>query len=315
MKLNRPAKSCQEILGKATDQDWFYRFEIAPGSGVFAPGRNDVGDFAFRREFVGLSAETVAGKRVIDIGAKNGAFSFFLRDLGAEVLAVDVFDPATNGFDLVNGLRKDTVPYLRCSVYDLDPAQIGTFDIVAFYGGYHHLRHPLLAFERCNVVCKEGGMLLGGGTGMDEWFHDEDPSCRRGVNPEAITWERIGDNDTLGVLTLNDLPLCGFATDQFLRDRANWFVPNLACLEGWILSCGFKIDKSFKAQGKVDRPWNRDGTIRRATHNFVATKVGAPAPEYDKPTMQSFTIPTAMEVGNLRKKISRLEKEVKRLKG
>jgi len=307
MSLVYSPGACQEILDAATELDWYQRFEIAAGSGVYTPGRHDVQGFRWRCEFVGLTPDLVAGKRVLDIGAYSGAFSFFLRDLGAEVLAVDVYDPAWNGFDLVNSLRQEPVEHLPCSVYDLDPAEIGTFDIVAFYGVHYHLRHPILAFERCNQVCRDGGLLIGGGTGMDAWFHDDHPSCQRGANLEAITWDVVGDEKILGVHDLNELPLAGFAAGHFLRDRTNWFLPNLSCLLAWVTSCGFKLEKSFKAMGDLVRDWNRDGLIRRSTHNFVAIKEGEPRPEYDLPTMRPYSIPTEARLARLEARIAELE--------
>jgi hypothetical protein len=45
------------------------------------------------------------------------------------------------------------------SVYDLDPAVVGEFDIVLFLGVIYDLRSPFLALQRIRDVCK-GVMYL-----------------------------------------------------------------------------------------------------------------------------------------------------------
>ncbi len=41
------------------------------------------------------------------------------------------------------------------SIYDLDPEEIGQFDIVLFLAVFHHLRYPLLALDKIGAVTKE----------------------------------------------------------------------------------------------------------------------------------------------------------------
>jgi tRNA (mo5U34)-methyltransferase len=39
------------------------------------------------------------------------------------------------------------------NVYDLNPATLGTFDLVMFFGVLYHLRHPILALQKVASVC------------------------------------------------------------------------------------------------------------------------------------------------------------------
>ena len=55
--------------------------EVELGSGIMTPGRLDVKGYEWRRRFAGLDASFLSGKRVLDIGAYSGAFSFLLEDL------------------------------------------------------------------------------------------------------------------------------------------------------------------------------------------------------------------------------------------
>lgn len=298
---------CLERLEAARALDWYHKFEVVLGGGLQTPGRLDVKGYEWRREFAGLTEDFLAGKRVLDIGAYSGAFSFILEDLGAEVVAADVYDPDLNGFSVVHDMRRSDVRHARMSVYDLDPEEVGTFDIVAFYGVFYHLKHPLLAFERCNAVCRDGGLFLGGGTGLDRWFHDDDPSCLNGANVDFITTEMVGNPAIMSVASLNDLNLCGFSPDQFLKDNTNWFIPNLKCLLAWVASSGFTVTGSHRNALPLDRDWNEGGRIRRTSLNFKAIKTGAPSPEYTHAPMQRFTIPTSSEVARLRARIAELE--------
>jgi SAM-dependent methyltransferase len=302
--LRYSTEQCEATLADRTGLDWYHRFEVVTGSGVVTPGRLDVKGFQWRRDFVPLTPETVAGKRILDLGTYSGAFAFLLADLGADVVAVDVYDPDRNGFNVVNSLRTKQVEHRRMSVYDLDPEDIGTFDVVAFYGLHYHLRHPILALERINSVLKQDGLLIGGGTGMDYWFHDSDPSCLRGVNFEAVKKEVVGNDNILSVETVNDLPLCGYAPDQYLRAKSNWFIPNLAGLVAWVESCGFTVTKQYKNAPMNERDWNRnrdtDRRIRHTALNYVAVKTGEPTAEYAGPAIMTYRIPTPSEVERAR---------------
>lgn len=290
----------ENILANSKHLDWYHRFEIELGSGVFTPGRLDTNGYTWRREFVGLTKEFVSGKRVLDIGAYSGAFSFLMQDLGADVVAVDVYDPEYNGFNLVKTLRKRDLKHYQMSVYDLDPEEIGKFDIVAFYGVHYHLKHPILAFERCNSVCKRRGLLVGGGTGLDAWYHDEDTSCLNGANFEALNNDIVRNEDILSLENINELSLCGFSTGQFLRDETNWFIPNLKCLLSWVEASGFKVAKSHKFTAPIVRDWNSDERVKRTSLNFISEKCSSPGNEYTSEMMKQYYIPTQGEVNRLK---------------
>ena len=309
--LKYTPKECQEILDKNKKLDWYHKFEVELGSGIETPGRLDVKGYEWRRNFLNLNPETLKGKRVLDIGAYSGAFSFLLEDLGAEVVAADVYDPARNGFSLVQDMRGSKVKHERISVYDLDPEQIGLFDIVAFYGVHYHLKHPMLAYERCNSVCKPGGMFVGGGTGMDRWFHDPlDETCQSGVNFDRLTNESVNNKLALSADAVNDLPLMGFSNHQFLKDKTNWFIPNLTGLLAWVESSGFEVTGSHKNALPLTRDWNTNKAIFRTSLNFKAIKVAEPRLEYTYEPMQQFEIPTVYQLNKLKAQVKDLEAQL-----
>lgn len=309
MKLNEHAKEqIRTVLEKNSHLDWYHKFEVFLGSGLFTPGRVDVQGYQWRRNFVPLTTDSLAGKRVLDIGAYSGAFSFLLEDLGAEVVALDVYDPDMNGFNLVKQLRGSKIKHERMSIYDMNPEELGMFDIVSCYGVHYHLRHPILAFERCNSVCKDGGIFIGGGTGMDGWFHKDSDSCDQGVNLQAITRSLVGNDTLMNVDKLSELPLCGYAPKNFLKDATNWFIPTLSCLIGWVESCGFAVTDSHLNTVPINRDWNSQKKIKRTSLNFKAIKTGSPSKEYTWKHMKQFEIPTHSEVEKLRQENLKLRK-------
>jgi tRNA (mo5U34)-methyltransferase len=155
---------------------WYHTIDIAPG--VVTPGWFDL------RPIVNLMPwPDVAGKRCLDIGTFDGYLAFELERRGAsEVVAVDVEDhllwdwppdyagpelardpgfsgpPKGDGFRLAKELLGSHVDLRAISVYDLDPADIGTFDVVLMGSLLLHLRDPIRALEAVRRVTN--GYLL-----------------------------------------------------------------------------------------------------------------------------------------------------------
>ena len=100
--------------------------------------------------------QSLAGMTVLDIGAWDGYFSFEFERRGAKrVLAIDTFawnGPGFECFQLAHGHFGSKVEYQRMDAHDLDPAVVGTFDLVFCAGVLYHLRHPLIALEKIRSV-------------------------------------------------------------------------------------------------------------------------------------------------------------------
>ncbi|MDX2030131.1 MAG: DUF1698 domain-containing protein, partial [Blastocatellia bacterium] len=93
--------------------------------------------------------EDLRGKRVLDIGAWDGFYTFEAERHGAEVVAVDVWRPET--FFEARTALGSRAEHREMSVYELSFDRMGAFDIVLFMGVLYHLKHPLLGLER---VCE-----------------------------------------------------------------------------------------------------------------------------------------------------------------
>ena len=119
----------------------------------------------------------VAGKRCLDVGTYDGFLAFELEQRGAaEVVATDIGghedwdwlprDAARGaealaeiagekgaGFRIAANARSSTVRREVCSIYDLSPDVIGTFDVVVCGSLLLHLRDPFRALAAVRSVC------------------------------------------------------------------------------------------------------------------------------------------------------------------
>src|SRR3954469_21042627 len=73
---------------------WYHQIEIRPG--VVTPGINDSSETL---QLLSLP-DDATGTRVLDIGVRDGYFSFELERRGAEVLAIDYLEPSETGFPI-----------------------------------------------------------------------------------------------------------------------------------------------------------------------------------------------------------------------
>lgn len=150
--------------------DWYHTLALAPG--VLTPGWFDHRAIL---EEVPLAA-SLAGLRCLDVGTFNGFWAFEMERRDArEVVALDVLrperwdwpvtsDPATiaaigarqaggAGFEIARRALASGVTRLDRSVYDLDRADVGGFDVVFLGSLLLHLRDPVDALERVRSVC------------------------------------------------------------------------------------------------------------------------------------------------------------------
>ena len=118
----------------------------------------------------------LAGKRCLDVGAMDGFWAFELERRGAgEVLATDVLDaarldtrvfgrggrrPSERNFALAAELLGSRAELRDLSVYDLDPADVGEFDVIVMGYVLQMLRDPLRALDALRSVCRGQLILL-----------------------------------------------------------------------------------------------------------------------------------------------------------
>ena len=118
--------------------------------GTILPGLQSIEHLRWRLSLFNLP-EDLTGKRVLDIGAWDGWFSFECERRGAEVVATDCVELDT--FLEARALLDSRVDYKALDVTELSANRLGRFDIVLFLGVLYHLRHPLLGLEKVLELC------------------------------------------------------------------------------------------------------------------------------------------------------------------
>jgi tRNA (mo5U34)-methyltransferase len=148
---------------------WWHTIEVAPG--VTTPGPWDLRPTAELMPWPG----SLAGLRCLDVGTMDGFWAFELERRGAaEVVAVDLVDPRQQDAPARNPRPEEVAPedrrgrtfrvaaellgsratYRDLSVYDLDEADVGEFDVVVMGFVLQMLRDPLRGLEAVRSVCR-----------------------------------------------------------------------------------------------------------------------------------------------------------------
>ena len=149
--------------------------------------------------------EDLRGKRVLDIGAWDGWFSFEMERRGASVVAVD--SSSKTNFRQVKALLNSKVEYVVGDICRLKPRDLGYFDIVLFFGVLYHLKHPMLALE--NVCELSTGLVC-----VESFVTDDVPDA--------------------------PVPMLEFYEGQELAGQFdNWVGPNISCLLAMCRATGF----------------------------------------------------------------------------
>lgn len=225
MKSNLQGKERENLREAVLKHEWFHTIDL--GDGLVTPGRVPLRELNKLAEDVGLPHD-LTGKRVLDIGAWDGFFSFEAERRGAsDVLAIDVVPLEKTGFALAKKFLNSKARYRQMSVYDLSP-ELGKFDVVLFFGVWYHLRYPVLAIDRIWEVLEKGGDLYLESVCLDNYL--------------------VIDDETVDSLENIDHALSNMALLQFYRldelnpgDFSNWFSFSRKAVEDILLSAGFEV--------------------------------------------------------------------------
>jgi tRNA (mo5U34)-methyltransferase len=204
--------SDQEIRDRiAAVPHWYHQIEIRPG--IVTPGINRS---AVTLAQLGLP-ERCDGMRALDVGIRDGFFSFELERRGADVVAIDYVDPADTGFPIARELLGSNVEYIVDNVYNVTPERYGTFDLVLFLGVMYHLRDPLLVLDRLWDVCNDSAML----------------SLETQILDSALL---AGDGEELCLMQFHP-------GDSLHGDHTNYWSPNVACTRALMEAAGFEVTR------------------------------------------------------------------------
>jgi SAM-dependent methyltransferase len=214
----------QEIKELLATRRWYHTYEILPG--IVTPGKTSQCHNldTILTDLYKMPVD-MSGMRVLDIGAYDGMYTFAYESRGADVIGYDIQDPDRTGFDISRKVLNSKAQYIQGSVYDLDPKEIGLFDIVGFFGVYYHLKDARLAFEKIFNIVKPGGMLFFEGECLDNAYKRE---------------PKFEENRALLEQINKVLPISYFTSGDYDDHFSNWTVPNQLCLKEWVLSAGFE---------------------------------------------------------------------------
>jgi 2-polyprenyl-3-methyl-5-hydroxy-6-metoxy-1,4-benzoquinol methylase len=102
----------------------------------------------------------MVSKRVLDIGCRDGLFSFEAEKLGSsEVIGIDnnLSKPAV---EFLIPYFKSKIMMYEMNLFDLKEESFGMFDIVIFAGVLYHLRYPFWGLKIIRDVLKDKGTLI-----------------------------------------------------------------------------------------------------------------------------------------------------------
>jgi tRNA (mo5U34)-methyltransferase len=213
---------------------WYHKIQL-PG-GVVTPGWAPIDPDKY-----GIPTD-LTGKRVLDIGAWDGYWTFEALKRGArEAVAIDDFSDllgksgpssrqAWRTFDLCRsalGWPESRCNRIEMSVYDISEKRLGRFDVVFFFGTLYHLRHPLLALDLIGSVTDE---LL----------------CVESAILDDLSPYRGGLGHGYG----DQMVMEFYPGDQYGRNHTNWWVPTLVLMGHMVGAAGFKDIDIWKLEEK-----------------------------------------------------------------
>ncbi|MFM8862872.1 MAG: hypothetical protein ACKOIA_10545, partial [Acidimicrobiia bacterium] len=247
------ARRGQKLADVASVENWWHSIDL--GDGVVTPGHKYPALIA--QEWEDLDLPPLTGKSVLDIGAWDGYFSFTSERMGADrVVAVDdwkwalrsdvfaelrrqlvasgrsdprlrdrdeLWDreglPGKVGFDLCHRHLSSGVQTIVANYMDLDPDEVGSFDVVLYLGVLYHEPNPLASLECVRALT-------------------------RGV--------AVVETSALFVPGGEDLALAEFYPSGELNDDiTNWWSPNARAACGMARAAGFsrtRITKSYPSE-------------------------------------------------------------------
>lgn len=137
--------------------DFYHCIEVAPG--VVTPGHQHL--LPIQAPIMAtLRAQDLRGKRVLDIGCRDGLFSFEAERMGASaVLGIDN-DLSLAATEFLIPHFKSSVRMRRENLYWLSVPEGEWYDFVLFAGVLYHLREPFLGLRKIAHAMKPGGVLL-----------------------------------------------------------------------------------------------------------------------------------------------------------
>jgi tRNA (mo5U34)-methyltransferase len=219
---------------------WYHTLEL-PG-GVVTPGMYDLRSVVDR-----VLPDDLTGLRCLDAATANGFWAFEMEKRGArEVVGIDLekdderdwqkpwLAPSgdlrtVDGFELAREALGSAVSRVNCSLYDVSPDRVGSFDFVFLGSVLLHLRDPVRALRALATVTAGEFLSL-----------------------EVHLWwaSKLLPHTPVGRLAV--------------QDDSRWWTPNSAAHARWLEAAGFDIvnrsgvlKQPFGPGGPTTLPWQQ----------------------------------------------------------
>jgi tRNA (mo5U34)-methyltransferase len=189
------------------DRAWYHTLEFP--NGVITPGFFDT---RAAPRHVRWPTE-LSGGRCLDVGTYDGFWAFEMERRGAaEVVAIDVDEPeaidwmyderrrgpadmrkwkAGRGPGFLEAVERmnSRAQRINCSVYDINPAEHGNFDVVFCGALLLHLKDPVAALEAMRGVCRGHLVLVEALDPLMDLVARRVPAAR--FHPNRDQWWRV----------------------------------------------------------------------------------------------------------------------------
>ena len=162
----------EEILKKIKKYNWYHEIEVQNGiktsavdalevDGRYHTYSSSAKDHWNQRNIFNILKDIdFKNKKVLDIGCRDGLYSFYAEKQGAkEIIGIDN--------DLSRGAVEFLIPYFKSKVkmyqknlYDITEKDYGKFDIILFVGVLYHLRYPFYSFKKIKDILNNDGKLI-----------------------------------------------------------------------------------------------------------------------------------------------------------
>ena len=165
--------------------------------------------------------EDLSGKSVLDVGCNAGFYSIEMKRRGAaRVVGIDSQRDLVRQAKFVRQMVGLEIDYRRMSVYDLDPRELGQFDITLALGLIYHCKHLVLALEKLFLVTRD--LLI-----LETAIYPPERA------PESFLYAEGGAQPTLH-------PLAYVENRPDAKEAVfNWFLPSTGALCALLKNIGF----------------------------------------------------------------------------
>lgn len=209
---------------------WWHSIDF--GDGIISNGEKGGGPHIHTQEIRWFPDDFFLNKRVLDVGAWDGYYSFHAERMGAsEVVAVDKFvwtgmaEPCKNGchrskrgFDIAKEVLQSNVKSYVLDVEEMHPDILGKFDSIIYAGVLYHLKNPYQSLEVLDSLLNKNGRIM-----------LETHMCNIG----------------------NPIPLMQFHPKNSLNnDNTNYWSPNGSCLKYMFEEIGNYTVEDLKEGGR-----------------------------------------------------------------